>query len=989
MAGYRIIVSEKEGLFDAVGNSVLRDIHALGFDEVIGARLRFIYYLEGALDEKNARYIAEELLIDKVTQEYSLNPKPQTQNPEPRIEIAYNPGVMDPQEESILKAISDMGISGVSSARTAREYSLEGEISQSVLSVLAEKVLYNKVIQHIVKLQVTSHTHAGAGNSQVDYKFKLVTVDLLGAADKKLLEISKGGQLFLNLAEMLQIKNHFKKMGRKPTDCELETIAQTWSEHCGHKTFRGRIEYKEVTGHRSQVTGKKQKITIKIINNLLKSTIMKVTRELNKPWCVSVFKDNSGIIEFDEKNNICFKVETHNHPSALEPFGGANTGIGGVIRDPMGTGLGARPFLNTDVFCFGEPDYPDKDLPPSVLSPRRVAKGVVSGVRDYGNKMGIPTVNGAVLFDKGYLCNPLVYCGTAGILPKWASFKKVSPGDLIVAVGGRTGRDGIHGATFSSGELTEVSEKVSGSAVQIGNPITEKKVLDTLLRARDLRLYSALTDCGAGGFSSAVGEMAEGIGARVYLDKAPLKYHGLRYDEIWISEAQERMVLAVKKNNRDKLLALFLSENVEATVIGEFVETGRLELFYEENKVADLDLEFLYKGLPPITKKALWMQPKHKEPKTFCPKDLTSSLKQILSHYDVASKEWIIRQYDHEVQGGSVLRPLVGVANDGPSDAAVVKPCLDSSKGVVVSNGINFKFGMVDPYWMAASCIDEALRQIIAVGGSLKKTALLDNFCWGNPDKPDRLGSLVRASLGCYKTALGFGTPFISGKDSLYNEYAVKGKSCAIPGTLLISAISVMGDTGKVVSMDLKEEGNLLYVIGDTFCELGGSHYFDILGYMGNNVPQVNVKKAKLLMDKLSVVTSKGIVRAMHDCSEGGLGVTLAEMAFAGELGANIFLKDVPYEVKSQKSKVKSKKSKNADLRNDYVLFSESNSRFVAEVKKEDQKEFERTLNGVSWGLIGCVSGGSDFKVYGLDGKICIEDNIYNLKEAWAKPLRW
>ncbi|TAN62724.1 phosphoribosylformylglycinamidine synthase, partial [bacterium] len=696
MPTYKIRVFEKEGVFDAAGRGVLKDILDLGVNDVRDVRFAFSYYLGGDIDEPKARRIAEELLIDKIIQEYSIEAEGGNTEDERTIEIAYNPGVMDPAEGSVLKAISDMGVMGIDSVRTTKEYTIIGGVSREALKAIAEKLLYNKVIQHTVKTGDRGQWTGGRG--QIDYQFKLITVDLRNASDKKLREISKQGQLFLNLAEMRAIKNYFRKLGRNPTDVELESIAQTWSEHCRHKTFRGRIEYREATGKR------------KIINNLLKSTIMKVTKELNKPWCVSVFNDNSGIIKFDHEYNVCFKVETHNHPSALEPFGGANTGIGGVIRDPMGTGLGAKPIFNTDVFCFGPPDFPQNRLPEGLLHPKRIAKGVVAGVRDYGNKMGIPTVNGAVLFDEGYLANPLVYCGTAGIMPKGKSFKKVKGADLIVVAGGRTGRDGIHGATFSSGELTQDSEKLSGGAVQIGNPITEKKMLDILIEARDKNLYSAITDCGAGGLSSAVGEMGEGLGARVDLEKVPLKYQGLSYTEIWISEAQERMVLSVPKEKKDELLKLFFEEDVEATVIGEFTRSGKLELFYDGNQVSGLEMKFLHKGLPRITKQAVFRRPKYQEPNFSCPQDLTGILKKLLSHYNVASKEWVVRQYDHEVQGGSVLRPFVGIANDGPSDAAVVKPRLDSQKAIIVSCGINYRFGLIDPYWMAASCIDEALR---------------------------------------------------------------------------------------------------------------------------------------------------------------------------------------------------------------------------------------------------------------------------------------
>jgi len=978
---YKIEVKDKPGIFDAVGAAIKRDISDLGISSARGVRFIQVYNIEGDISEEDAVKICDELLADKVAQDYSINKPTNQQTNKPTnftIEVAYNPGVMDPVEGSVLKGLKDLGIEGVESVKTAKKYLIEGKLTVRQLKTISEKLLYNKLIQHIVYSQLP------APNSRLidSYQFKLVVVDLLKSSDKKLLEISRRGQLFLNISEMRAIKNYFKKLKRNPTDCELETIAQTWSEHCWHKTFRGKIKYREEIPNSKQIPNPKLKISK--IDNLLKSTIMKVTKELNRPWCVSVFKDNSGVIRFDDKYNICFKVETHNHPSALEPFGGANTGIGGVIRDPMGTGLGAKPILNTDVFCFGLPDYPFNKLPAGTLHPKRVAKGVVSGVRDYGNKMGIPTVNGAVLFHEGFTGNPLVYCGTVGIMPKDKSFKKVSVGELVVVAGGRTGRDGIHGATFSSGELTHESETISSGAVQIGNPIQEKKLLDAVLKARDKNLYTAITDCGAGGLSSAVGEMGQELGAKVSLDKVPLKYTGLSYMEIWISESQERMVFAVPKENIDELIDVFEGENVEAAVIGEFTDSKRLELHYQETLVCDLDMDFLHGGLPKIEKKAVFIQSKHREPKFLCPKDLTKYLSALLSHYDICSKEWIIRQYDHEVQGGSVIKPLEGAAGGGPSDAAVIRPFLDSPRGVIVSCGINFRFGMLDPYWMAASCIDEALRQIISVGGSLKEAAILDNFCWGNPDKPDRLGGLVRASYGCYDIAKAFGVPFISGKDSLYNEYTVNKKSIAIPGTLLISAVAVMEDAGKAVSMFAKKADDLLYVVGNTYAELGGSHYYDLYNALGNEVPRVFPKKAKAAFSSLSRASSEGLVRAMHDCSEGGIGVAAAEMAFSGGLGAEIFLAEVPYTVARRSSLV-------ARKRNDFILFSETNSRFIVEVEKRNQQAFEKILKSkkAPFGLIGCLNDTGRFKVYGLDGKDCIDTDIAGLKEAWQKPLRW
>ncbi len=963
---FRVEIKDKPGFFDAIGEGVKKDILDLGISSVSSVRFVQVYILEGEIQEKELKKICEELFCDRVAQDYAINPQAR-ENPQGQyvVEVAHNPGVMDPAEDSALKGIRDLGIEGVNSVKTAKKYIINAGISESELKMISEKLLYNKLIQHVVK----DPTYKSIFAAPPRYNFKLVKVDLLGASDTQLVNLSRTGQLFLNLEEMRTIRAYFKSLGRNPTDCELETIAQTWSEHCGHKTFRGKIDYREkLLGERSFKTKK--------IDNLLKSTVMKVTRELNKPWCVSVFKDNSGVIEFDECYDVCFKVETHNHPSALEPFGGANTGVGGVIRDPLGTGMGAKPVLNTDVFCFGLPNYPFSRLPKGTLHPKRIMKGVVSGVRDYGNKMGIPTVNGAVLFHEQFVGNPLVYCGTVGVMPKDKAFKETKEGDLIVVVGGRTGRDGIHGATFSSGELTHESETISSGAVQIGNPIQEKKMVDTILAARDENLYTAITDCGAGGLSSAVGEMGQELGAEVYLEKVPLKYRGLSYTEIWISESQERMVISVPPKNIDRLLEVFNRENVEATVIGRFVRTGRLQLSYEGNPVCDLEMKFLHDGLPKVEKKATFIQVRHKEPVLKPKPRYDRELLKLLSHYDICSKEWVVRQYDHEVQGGSIIKPMVGIVNDGPSDAAVAKPVLDSKKAVALSCGINFRYGFIDPYWMAAGCIDEALRQIISVGGSLERVAILDNFCWGNPDKPDRLGGLVRAAYGCYDAARAFGVPFISGKDSLYNEYAIKGKSLAIPGTILISAIGVMEDASRAVSMYAKKSGDLIYAVGLTRDELGGSHYYDILGVTGNNVPKVSFRQAKKTFEALGSAARAGLVAAVHDCSDGGLAVALAEMAFSGGLGMDIFLSELPYEGGAQ-------------VRNDILLFSESHSRFVVEVDKKNQRSFEKAMKGVPFGLLGCVKKEPDFTVFGLNGKPVVAARIQELKKAWQETLNW
>jgi len=687
---------------------------------------------------------------------------------------------------------------------------------------------------------------------------------------------------------------------------------------------------------------------------------------------VSVFEDNAGVIRFDEEDNIDFKVETHNFPSSLEPYGGAGTGIGGVIRDVLGTGLGARPIMNTDIFCFAPPDMPMNEVPPGALHPRRVMKGVVSGVRDYGNRMGIPTPNGAVLFDRRYVGNPIVYCGTIGIMPKKCSFKKVSDGDVIVLVGGRTGRDGIHGATLSSTEVTEESETTSTHAVQIGNAIEEKRMTDVLMKARDRRLYSALTDCGAGGLSSSVGEMGRYTGAVVDLETVPLKYAGLKYWEIWVSEAQERMVLAVPPENVGEVLSIFRAEDVEATVIGTFTGNGALTLRYHGVVVGEFDCDFLHGGVPRLERTASWERRQFPEPDFPCPDYLGETLKKILGSWNVASKEWVIRQYDHEVQGGSVVKPLTGASNDGPSDACVLRPKLGSNRGIAVSNGINPKYGVIDPFHMALSNIDEALRQITAVGGDITKTALLDNFAWGNTTIPDRLGDLVRAARGCYEGAVGFGTPFISGKDSLRNEFIYGDRVIRIPSTLLISALCVMDDVSKAVTTDFKQPGNSIMVVGLTKDELGGSHYWDINGYVGNSVPSVDTGTAKKTMLALHRAMDRRLIASCHDCSEGGIGVALAEMAFAGEVGAAVDLRLVPAD---------------GGLREDHLLFSESNSRFIIEVAPEHVGKVSAALKDIPHAMIGKTTETRRLVVESSKG-VVVDEDIFDLNEAWQAPLR-
>jgi phosphoribosylformylglycinamidine synthase len=775
--------------------------------------------------------------------------------------------------------------------------------------------------------------------------------------------LSKEKDLFLTLVEMQTIQNYYRELAREPSDVELEALAQTWSEHCVHKTLKSSVDMK--VGD----------VEVRF-ENLLKDTVFKATKELDKPWCISVFDDNAGVVEFDDDSAICFKVETHNHPSALDPYGGAATGIGGVIRDPMGTGMGARPIANTDIFCFGPPDKKLDEIPKGVLHPRRIMKGVVAGVRDYGNRMGIPTVNGAIYFDDRYLANPLVYCGNIGIMDKDKCFKHPQTGNLVIVVGGRTGRDGIHGATFSSGQMTHEHETIFSHAVQIGNPIVEKKMLDVLVQANEAGLYEAITDCGAGGLSSAVGEMGQELGAEVDLEKVPLKYAGLNYTEIWISEAQERMVIAVKPENLDAIMKVFTDENVEATVIGKFTDDKKLILRYDGQVVGELDMDFLHDGVPKYSREAVWKASDLSEPNLPAKEDYSEDLLGILSSFNVASKEWVIRQYDHEVQGGSVIKPLMGVENDGPSDAAVVQPKYDSSKGVAISCGMNPMYGDVDPYWMALSGIDEAIRNLVSVGGRFDRIAVLDNFCWGDCTRPETLGPLVRAAQACYDGAKAYEVPFISGKDSLNNEFECEdGTRISIPSTLLISAMSLVEDIDKCVTMDVKETGNLLFMVGETKNELGGSHFYKIHDELGANAPVVDLETGPETAKRIATAVAEGLIVSCHDCSEGGLAVALAEMAFGGGLGIEADLRGLP-------------KSEDC-IRVDAQLFSESNSRYIVEVEPDKYDAFVKLMLNLPVGQIGKVTEQANLIIKDEKGKSVIDKDLDSLKQAWQSPLAW
>ncbi|MCX5787302.1 MAG: phosphoribosylformylglycinamidine synthase subunit PurL [Elusimicrobia bacterium] len=793
------------------------------------------------------------------------------------------------------------------------------------------------------------------------------SLTIKNAAAKELVEMSRLHGWSLSADEMAAIQAHFKKAGREPTRAEVETIAQTWSEHCKHKTFTSAVRFSD---------GKKQ-IRFK---NLLKETVFAATEKLKKPWCLSVFRDNAGVVAFDDEWAAAFKVETHNHPCAIEPYGGAATGVGGVIRDVLGVGLGAKPIFGTDVFCLCPPDYAGP-LPDDVNHPRRTFSGVVEGVRDYGNRMGIPTVGGAIWFDPEFRFNPLVFCGTVGLMPRWAVEKSVSPGDLIVAMGGATGRDGLHGATFSSAALDDSS---SPAAVQIGHAIAEKRVLDVLLQARDARLYRGVTDCGAGGFSSAVGELAADCGARVALENAKLKASDLEPWEIWLSESQERMVLAVPPKSLKALEALAAAEDVELCVLGQFTATGRLQVTFKGAPVVDLDMGFLHDGLPKKERTAVWQaRPQNGSRKASGPSDaakLRRALGDLIGHWNVCSREWVIRQYDHEVQGGSIIKALQGTHADGPGDAAVVWPHAatgrtDDYRALAVGHGLNPNYGRIDPYAMAMNAADEALRNLVCVGADITRAAFLDNFCWGNPEDPKVLGALVRAALGCRDAALAFHVPFISGKDSLYNEYLdSKGERHNIPGTLLISAIAPVHDFRRAVTMDFKAPNDPLYLLGWTSDELGGSLYAEWCGRpLDGRVPEVEAGSALEHMRALSAAIARSLVASCHDLSEGGLAVAAAEMAFSGSFGACLDLDEV-------------NRSKEVDS-DEVVLFSESPSRFLIEVPEDKERDFLKAMKGQPLKRIGSTLANPVLRVVSMDGTTLFEEGLDALKSRWRDRM--
>lgn len=982
---WRIVVSFKKSIQNPRGLELKKKIKNFLGVNVTEINISDVFTIDANLTKKEVELIAKEPFCDSTIQTYELNPGFSNEY-KYYLEVGFLPGVTDNVGKTAKQAIETIlhrSLTEQENVYTSQIFAFKGKISKKEVEKIANELLHNPLIQqyHIYSSKDTPQIFIPKVTLKEEIKTDLI--DIVKLNESELLQISKDRLLALNIEELRAIQNYFtnrkflnnrKKVGltEKITDVELEAIAQTWSEHCKHKIFNATIEYEDENGNKSTIKS--------LFKTYIKASTEKIAQKRKDNFLVSVFVDNAGVITFNKDWNFVFKVETHNSPSALDPYGGALTGIVGVNRDVLGTGLGAKLIFNTDVFCFADPFYKDS-LPPRILHPQRIYDGVITGIEHGGNKSGIPTINGSIVFDNRFLGKPLVYCGTGGLMPKIIKGKKshekfINDGDLIVMCGGRIGKDGIHGATFSSEELHEGSP---ATAVQIGDPITQKKMADFLYKARDLGLYNAITDNGAGGLSSSVGEMAEfSGGCEIHLDKAPLKYAGLNPWEILVSESQERMTLAVPNKNIKKFLQLSKKYDVESSIIGKFTSSGYFHVLYKEKTVAYLPLEFLHHGLPEMKLKARYLKPKISNIQFPKQKDLAKTLKSLLSTLNVCSKESVVRKYDHEVQGMSVLKPFVGIKNDGPSDAAIIKALPESNEGLVISHGICPKFSDYDTYNMAALALDEAIRNAICCGGNIIKMACLDNFCWSdpiksekNPDGDYKLALLVRANKALYEYTLSYGVPCISGKDSMKNDYIMGNIKISIPPTLLFSLVGIIDDVNKTISMDFKNSDDLIFVVGETKDELAGSEYSNILGIKDGKLPWVDAKLNKKVYTKIHEGIKKGYINAAHDCSDGGIAVTLAEMAFSGGKGCKINITSIPYQ---------------GQQRDDFILFSESAGRIVFTANKKHRHAIMSLFSNLPFSEIGYVTDSNNFEIVKND-KTIISEDIYVLKSCWKKTL--
>ena len=923
---------------DPKGESLLAEIKkTLGIYSIKKIQTAKVYRLENIKKEEIKKF-AESALYEKIDQivsyDKSIFPKSAKV-----IEVAYKPGVMNPEVASVFKVANDLKIK-IEACDTSWEYAFFGTVTNSQINQIVKRLLVNDTVETLInKIPKTLKI------SGVAQKVKIIPIRKL--KDKELMDLSKD-KLFLNLEEMKVIQNYFTKIKRDPTDCEVETIALTWSEHCGHKTFRARLK----------IDGKNKESFISRI---------KKTAKNNPKLIISAFDDNSGVIDFYDGYAINGKVETHNSPSAIEPYGGAMTGSGGVFRDILGTGLGAKPVISTDIFCFAPPNLRQEEIPSGCLPPEYLLRKVVSGVRDYGNRVGIPTNNGSIHFHPDFRAKPTVAVGSFGLIEKSKAKKgKPKPGNLIITLGGSTGRDGIHGATFASGEMTDRTINVSGSAVQIGNAIEEKRLIDATLKLKESNLIVAITDCGAGGYASAIGEMAKDTGAEINLEKVPLKYTNLAPWEIFLSESQERMVIAINPQNLKKVQGICAIYNVPNNVIGKFSNNKKLKIYHKKQVVCDLSMDFLHNGLP---QRNIIGKSKVKNNKLKIIKQKNVNLEKvwqkIMAHGNICSKEPIIRMYDHNVQGTAALHPFSGQNFDGPNDGAVIRPILEKSYGLVVAHGLNPQLNTIDPYWGSVWAITEAVANFVSIGGNLKDAALVDNFIWPFPDE-ESLADLDKSVDACLDMANLLKMPFVSGKDSLSSTYRYpSGQVLKIPPVLLISVFGKIPDVSKTASSDFKKTGSTIVLVGKPdLGNLGGSAYFDIAKAKGGNVPKPDLTSIDKVFSSITAGIKSSQILSCHDISEGGLAAALSEMCFGGNCGAEISTKNY----------------KSAD---ENILFSETPGTFLVEV--ENEKVAKKLFSKIPYTILGKTTKSDLITVKG--SKIT-KVNVLNLKESWQKTMK-
>jgi phosphoribosylformylglycinamidine synthase len=883
---------------DPRASSISTGAAHLGLGEIGKVGVADVVFVDGDLGADDLDRL-HGVLVDPLLQRGNWDPPTAA-----AIEIALQPGVTDSAADAVLHAAGQLDI-GVVAAATGLRIEFADGVTDELADTVVERLVANPIIERWTHGTIEP-VHPGGG----DAPSTAAIIPMRGADAARLAEINVERALYLDPEEMVAIRDHFESLDRDPTDLELETLGQTWSEHCAHKTFRAVID---ATG--GPDGGEQQLVP-------LMRQLRTCTETIAAPFVRSAFVGNAGVIEFHKGITIALKAETHNHPSAVEPFGGANTGVGGVIRDVLG--IAHKPIAITDILCFGPADLPLDSLPDGALHPSRIREGVIDGVADYGNKIGLPTVAGAILYDSAYTTNPLVFAGCIGTAPARPLHEGPQAGDRVLVLGGATGRDGIRGATFSSATMDASTGQVAGASVQIGDPIVEKLLIDVLIGAEDL--YSAITDCGAGGLSSAVGEMAEGVGADVELDLVPRKYPGLEPWEVWLSEAQERMVISVPKRNVSAIANRCERIGVRMADIGEFTGDNVLTVRSGGVPVAELDTTFLHDGRPQRHMTATLPNPDRGNRSGRTVANPAATLLQLLAHPNIASKAGTIHRYDHEILGSTVVRPLIGAASDGPADGVVLAEPL-AAHGIAIGIGVNPWFGLHDPEAMAYAVVDEAIRNVVAVGADPEKIALLDNFSWGDPRRHSTLGELAAAVEGCCAAAYMYNAPFVSGKDSLNNEYIGNdGERHAVPPTLVITAVAHVPDADRCVTPDLAEPGNVLMLIGSTEPEFAGSHLDKVNGEPKNpGVAPAPDPDAPMHYRHLHAAMQAGLVASCHDVSEGGLGVALAEMCLAGRLGASI--DTLPHD----------------DLATS--LFSESIGRLVVEIEPRSLAAFKRVMD--------------------------------------------